>query len=193
MARIGACENRRGEGSSRLPDREISRPRPDMQTRLLGGFCDSRSRYRGPRGTRDRTRRIARAWRACPIIAASSTRPAVSLAQTDRFCLDDPLGGAVSFESEQSKNRAGRIMPLYAARAAHGGNPIEGLLRGSGIKPTGGVLGWRGRLAVAKPLPFATGSGMAHRGTLDPFSPSGGKGKIGGGLEKGTHAMYLML
>jgi hypothetical protein len=66
-----------------------------------------------PRGNRDRTRRIARTWRACLIIANPSTRQAVPLARRSDPRLDDHRGGPVFSESEQSENGAGGMVPLY--------------------------------------------------------------------------------
>ena len=62
------------------------------------------------------TRPIPRVPRTCPIIANSSTRQAVTLARRDGTRLDDSTGPMAFSGSEQSKNGAGEMVPLYAAR-----------------------------------------------------------------------------
>src|SRR6478672_9737912 len=54
-----------------------------MQTRRFGGFCYSGVLVFGLAGTEPCARAIPRAVQACAIIASSSTRQAVTLAQRD--------------------------------------------------------------------------------------------------------------
>jgi hypothetical protein len=60
--------------------------------------------------------RIPRAPRACLIIVSPSTGQAVPLALKGNTRLDDTTNPMAFSESEQPKNRAGGMMPLYAAR-----------------------------------------------------------------------------
>jgi hypothetical protein len=87
-----------------------------MQTRLSRRVL----RFYGfgvvPREKGTHTRPIPRAPRACPIIASSSTRQAVTLARRAGSDLTTWPEVRCSWESEQYKNGAGEMVPLYAAR-----------------------------------------------------------------------------
>src|SRR4051794_19712147 len=125
------------------------------------------SHFRGsgsrPREKGTHTRPIPRAPRACPIIASSSTRQAATLAQSTAPGLTTWLIVRRSWESEQSKNEVGEMVPLYAARVQDLGPddvavfrcgacghtaelPPSALLRGLGLKPTDKVLDLERRL-----------------------------------------------
>src|SRR4051794_19967520 len=128
-----------------------------------GGFCVSVVRYRGLAKKGTHTRPIPCVPRACPIIVSPSTRQAVMLARRSGVCLDDRARVQCSWESEQSKNEVGRMVPLYAVRVQDlgpddvavfkcgaCGHTAElwpsALLRGLGLKPTDKVLDLERRL-----------------------------------------------
>jgi hypothetical protein len=135
-----------------FPDyRRICRPAASA------GFAISGFGYRGLAQMEPCAQWIPRAPRACPIIASSSTRHAARLARRDGARLDDSTGPMAFSESEQSKNEAGGMVPLYAARVQDLGTddfvvikcgacghtaeiPPSGLMRGLRLKQTDKVL-----------------------------------------------------
>src|SRR4051794_7607552 len=83
---FGEADRRQTE---QLPGNRTMQTRPSRR-----GFALRVLGYR-PRENRDRTRRIARTWRACPIIASPSTQQALRLVRRDSTRLDDTAGGTV--------------------------------------------------------------------------------------------------
>src|SRR4051812_40280885 len=87
-----------------------------MQTRLSRRVFAVRVLVFGLADLEPCARAIPRAAQACAIIASSSTRQAITLMQSTASDLTTWPAVRCSWESEQSKNGAGGMVPLYAAR-----------------------------------------------------------------------------
>src|SRR4051812_25652474 len=130
------------------------RLRPDMQPAFQGGFC-----YFGfwVRGLRDVHTDHSAHRASLHQYPAQSNRAGYALVRKAILHLDDSTGSMAFSESEQSKNGAGEMVPLYATRVQDLGTDDfviikcgacgyiaelwPGLLtRGLGLKPTDKVL-----------------------------------------------------
>ena len=139
---------------------------------------------------RDHARGIARTWRACIILPQGATGQAIRLCRRRYSALTTPAVTGCSRESEQSKNGAGGMVPLYAARVQDLGPddvavfkcgacghtaelPPSALIRGLGLQPIDKVLDLERRLrcrlcyargqAIGRPIGFSDRTGQQPR------------------------------
>src|SRR4051812_49844095 len=106
-------------------------------------------------------------------------QPRYPLVRKATLYLDDIAGFSVFFESEQSKNRAGEMVPLYAARVQDLGPDDVAvfkcgacghtaelwpslLIGGLGLQPTDKVLDLEGGVRVGRVLARRAGGGGAN-------------------------------
>ena len=98
-----------------MPVEEFPGP-PGMQTRRFGGFCYFRVLVSRPRANRDQRTGHSAHPASLHQYPAQSNRAGYALVWKAILHLDDIAGSMAFSESEQSKNEAGGMVPLYAAR-----------------------------------------------------------------------------
>lgn len=115
-ARQRACENQRGEGSSLSANRRVSGPGRTMQTRLPRRVLRFWVLVSRPRAERDVHAPDCAHIASLPDYRQPINPTGRNACAEGGIRLDDGAESTVFSESEQSKNGAGEMVPLYAAR-----------------------------------------------------------------------------